>query len=109
MPTVHTAQIPPMRVATKVGPKHQVTIPKEVFSGLRLEVGDYLEFEVAGGTVRIAPKKLISKEDAWFHSAEWQEKEREADRAIQKCELSGPFTTANALLRHLKRGKRKNQ
>lgn len=96
-----------MRVATRVGPKHQVTIPKEVFSGLKLEVGDYLEFEVDGGTVRIAPKKLISKEDAWFHTPEWQAKEREADYAIRKCEVSGPFTTTNALLRHLKRGKRK--
>lgn len=109
MPTGHTTQAPTTRVATRVGPKHQVTIPKEVFSGLNLEVGDYLEFEVDGTTVRIAPKKLISKEDAWFHSAEWQAKEQEADSAIQKCEVSGPFKTANALLRHLKKGKRKKQ
>lgn len=109
MAIAHTAQIPPLRVATKVGPKHQVTIPKEVFSGLRLEVGDYLEFQVDGGTVHIAPKKLISKENAWFHSAEWQAKEQEADRAIKNCELSGPFKTADALLRHLKRGKQKKR
>lgn len=109
MPTAHTAQISPLRVATRVGPKHQVTIPKEVFSGLKLEVGDYLEFEVDGGTVRIAPKKLISKEDAWFHTPEWQAKEQEADRAIGKCALSGPFKTANALLRHLNKGKQKKR
>ncbi|MBI4600198.1 AbrB/MazE/SpoVT family DNA-binding domain-containing protein [Candidatus Uhrbacteria bacterium] len=101
-----TAHSVPARIATRVGPKHQVTIPKEVFSGLKLEVGDYLEFEFDGTAVRIAPKKLIAKEDAWFHSPEWQAKEQEADRAIQRCELSGPFKTASALLRHLKKGTR---
>ena len=28
---------------TKIGPKHQVTIPKTVFERLKLDVGDYLD------------------------------------------------------------------
>ncbi|MBW1716838.1 MAG: AbrB/MazE/SpoVT family DNA-binding domain-containing protein, partial [Deltaproteobacteria bacterium] len=28
---------------TKISPKHQITIPKEAFEKLRLEVGDFLE------------------------------------------------------------------
>lgn len=98
-----------VRVATRIGPKHQVTIPREIFSELKLEAGDYLEFEFDGQRIRIAPKKLIAKEDVWFHSPEWQAKEREADEAIRNCELSGPFTTANAILRHLKKAKGKKK
>ena len=95
-----------VRVATKIGPKHQVTIPREVFSGLNLEVGDYLEFELSGRFVSVTPKKLIASEDMWFHSSEWQAKEREADTAIKNGHVSGPFTTADALLKHLRKGKR---
>lgn len=96
-----------IRVATKIGPKHQVTIPKEVFAGLHLEIGDYIEFQLAEQSARIAPKKLIPKEDAWFHSAEWQTKEREADEAIRRGNISGPFSTAASLLLHLKKTKRR--
>lgn len=93
-----------IRVATKIGPKHQVTIPREVFSELNLTVGDYLEFELSGRSVSITPKKLVSKDDEWFHSSVWQTKEREADRAIKNGDVSGPFTTAESLLKHLKKG-----
>ena len=51
----------------KIGPKHQVTIPKDVFE------------------------------------AEWQTKEREADEAIAKGEVSGPFSKASDALKALKK------
>jgi|GEM_PF-209313 len=95
-----------VRIATKIGPRHQVTIPREVFTRLRLDVGDYLEFELCAGVVSVTPKKLIPKEDSWFYSPEWQAKEREADRAIENGDVSGPFLTASSLLRHLKNGKK---
>ena len=31
---------------TRISPKHQITIPREVFERLRLEVGDFLEVNV---------------------------------------------------------------
>lgn len=46
---------------TKVGPKHQVTIPRDVFERLNLEVGDYLEVEAESGKIVLVPKKLIEK------------------------------------------------
>jgi AbrB family looped-hinge helix DNA binding protein len=95
-----------IRIATKIGPKHQVTIPREIFSKLDLSVGDYLEFELRDRSAQVTPKKLIPKDNAWFHSPEWQNKEREADRAIRTGDTSGPFTTASALLKHLKKTKR---
>jgi len=45
----------------KIGPKHQITIPKEVFRALHLEVGEFLEIKVENGNARLIPKKLIDK------------------------------------------------
>ena len=46
---------------TKIGPKHQVTIPKDVFDELSLDVGDILEAEVEGGKIVLVPKQLTAK------------------------------------------------
>ena len=95
---------------TKVGPKHQITIPKEIFRRLNLAVGDYLDVQVRGSTITIAPAKFIPRDDQWFHSPEWQTKEREADAAIARGDVSGPFSSAEQVIRHLrKRTARKNR
>ena len=107
MASQSTRSIQHIRVATKIGPKHQVTIPQKGFLDLNLSVGDYLEFELMEGSAQVTPKKLISKDDSWFHSSEWQKKESDADRAIRSGDVSGPFTTASSLLKHLKKSKRR--
>jgi len=88
---------------TRISPKHQITIPKEVFEKLRLEVGDFLEVDVTEEGLLIIPKKLISKDQAWFWTKEWQQKEKEADEAIAKGEVSGPFKKTDDLIRHLRK------
>jgi len=88
---------------TRVSPKHQITIPKEAFKKLHLEVGDFLEVEMTEEGLLLVPKKLIPKDQAWFWTKEWQAKEKEADEAIAKGEVSGPFKTADELIRHLRR------
>lgn len=66
----------------KVGSKHQVTIPKEIFVKLGLKPGDYLDAQLRNGKVVLAPKEIMDEEDdSWFWSREWQEKERRADQA----------------------------
>ena len=90
---------------TKVSPKHQITIPKEAFKKLNLEVGDFLEVDVTEEGLLLIPKTIISKDQSWFWSKEWQEKEKEADEAIAKGELSGSFETAVGLVRHLRKQK----
>jgi AbrB family looped-hinge helix DNA binding protein len=87
----------------KVSPKHQITIPKEAFKKLQLEVGDYLGVELTEEGLLLVPKKIISKEQSWFWTKEWQEKEKEADEAIAKGDLSGPFKNGDELIRHLKK------
>jgi len=88
---------------TRISPKHQITIPKEAFEKLRLEVGDFLEVDVTEEGLLIIPKKLISKDQAWFWTKEWQQKEKEADEAIAKGDVSGPFKKADDLIRHLRK------
>ena len=88
---------------TRVSPKHQITIPKEVFEKLRLEVGDFLEVEATQGGLLLVPKKLIPKDQLWFWTKEWQKREKEADEAIGRGEVSGPFKSAEELIRHLRK------
>ena len=88
---------------TRISPKHQITIPKEAFERLRLEVGDFLEVEGIEEGLLLIPKKLISKDQAWFWTKEWQEKEKEADEAIARGEISEPLENAEELTRHLRK------
>jgi AbrB family looped-hinge helix DNA binding protein len=50
--------------AVRIGPKHQVTIPKEVFEALSLEVGDFLDAEAEAGRIVLTPKRLTPKAPA---------------------------------------------
>ncbi len=88
---------------TRISPKHQITIPKEVFEKLHLEVGDILEVDMTEEGLLLVPKKLISKDQTWFWTKEWQKKEKEADEAIGRGELSGPFENTKNLIRHLRK------
>lgn len=49
---------------TRIGPKHQITIPKEVFERLQLHVRDYLDAEVEGRKIVLTPKQLAEKAPA---------------------------------------------
>ena len=48
----------------RVGPKHQVTIPKEVFEALSLNEGDFLEATAEGGRIILTPLQLAAKAPA---------------------------------------------
>lgn len=86
----------------RVGPKHQITIPKGIFKKLSLEVGDVLEAKQKGEVIYLVPQKLIPKGQAWFWTKEWQEKEREAEGDIKQGRVKGPFKDVSSLLKSLK-------
>lgn len=88
--------------ATRIGPKRQVTIPQEAFEALVLKAGDFLEVQVLGGVLQLVPQRLVPRDQAWFWTKEWQEVEREADEDITEGRVSGPFETADDLIRHLR-------
>ena len=48
----------------RIGPKHQVTIPKEVFEALSLNPGDFLDATAQGGRIVLTPKHLAAKAPA---------------------------------------------
>jgi antitoxin MazE len=89
--------------AVKIGPKHQITIPRDVFDSMRLEVGDFLDTQVKDNAIVLIPKKLVPKDQAWFWSKEWQEKEKEADEAIAEGDTIGPFSKASDAVKALKK------
>lgn len=68
---------------TKIGPKHQVTIPKDVFEELHLDIGDILEAEVEGDKLVLVPKRLVGKAPAPKLTAQEQ---RSLARARKKVE-----------------------
>ena len=87
---------------TRIGPKHQITIPQETLDQLGLEPGDFLEVQVREDALYLIPQKLIPRDQAWFWTREWQGREREADEAIASEELSGPFESVDELIQHLR-------
>jgi len=47
--------------AVKIGTKHQVTIPKEVFEKLHLKAGEWVEAIAQEGKIVLIPKQLTDK------------------------------------------------
>jgi AbrB family looped-hinge helix DNA binding protein len=90
---------------TRISPKRQITIPKEIFEKLHLEVGDFLEVDATNEGIVLIPKKLISKDQECFWTKKWQAKEREADGAVSKGEVSQVFARAEDLINHLRKCK----
>jgi len=88
---------------TRIGPKHQITIPKDIFEALNLEVGDFLEAGIEDNTIVLVPKKLIPKDQAWFWTKEWQKGEKEADEDIREGRLIGPFKSIKEFKKALKK------
>lgn len=56
----------------KIGPKHQITIPKPIFDAVKLKAGDMLEIVAQEGKIFIVPKQLIEKPPAPKLSAKEQ-------------------------------------
>lgn len=71
---------------TKIGPKHQVTIPKDVFQQLRLAVGDLLEAGVHQGKLILIPKRLMEKAPAPSLSRDEQRLLQSARTKIQRIQ-----------------------
>ena len=60
-----------------------ITIGKEIRKILNLsDEGDLFEVRVKDGCIVLEPKKLISTDQEWYWSEEWQAGEREAREDI---------------------------
>jgi len=85
----------------RVGAKHQVTIPHRISRALHLKKGDHMLLRLVGGRVEMIPVSLIPKDQLWFWTPEWQQKEREADEDIAQGRVK-EFSTVEGLLKDLK-------
>lgn len=63
--------------------KSQVTIPKALLKKLKLRIGDKLDIKEKNGKLIITPVIMIPKDQEWFWSKDWQEKEKEAEEDLR--------------------------
>lgn len=68
--------------------KSQVTIPQNIMEQLHLNIGDKLEMVVSDNQLILRPVAVILKEQSWFFSKEWQEKEKRAEEDIRQGKIS---------------------
>lgn len=71
-----------MTYHTKIGPKHQITIPKAVFDRLRLAVGDLVEISEHKGKAMLMPTQIVHKAPTAKLSASNQKVLESAKRKI---------------------------
>ena len=86
---------------TKINERGQVTIPARIRTMLHIGSGDLVEVVRDENSIRIVPKQLIDKDQAWFWTEEWQEGEREASEDIREGRISRPFKSVEELDKHL--------
>ena len=82
--------------ATKVGPKFQVTIPKNVRDGVGLKVGDLVEASVGRDGIVLRQKVLSDKPMSLVRQL------NESEAAVRAGQVLGPFKSAGAAMKAVK-------
>jgi len=68
----------------KVRPRRQVTIPKDIFSKLHLEEGDFMEAKAEDQKIVLVPQKLVAKTGVVPLSKEEQKTLKTAQTKIER-------------------------
>ncbi|NJN55095.1 MAG: AbrB/MazE/SpoVT family DNA-binding domain-containing protein [Anaerolineae bacterium] len=75
-------------VLLQVRSNGQITLPASVRREANLEAGDTIEVSVEqDGSIRLIPKLIIDRSQAYFWSRQWQEGEQEAQADIENGRL----------------------
>jgi antitoxin MazE len=93
----------------RISSKRQISIPKNIMTVLNLKPGDEVDIQIEEGTARLIPVTTIKvpRDQAWFWTKEWQEKERRADEDISSGKFRD-FDNLDALLKDLNSENQKN-
>lgn len=67
----------------KLGKNYQIAIPREIIRDLGLKQEDYIDLYISDNKVILEPKVLVSKDQAYFYSDQWQADEKEAEDDIK--------------------------
>ena len=84
----------PLTAVVKLGVSRQVAIPKRIHDQLGLQPGDYLEVSLEDERVILTPKAFVEKRLA------------EGLEDIRKGRVHGPFRSASALVRSLRKARK---
>jgi len=86
----------------RISSKRQISIPKHIMTAMNLEPGDEIDIRVENGAAYLIPIATIKipRDQAWFWTKEWQEKEREADVDIAEGKVQN-FESLDALMKDL--------
>ena len=87
--------------SAKVDAMHRITIPSYIVKELRLKKGDHMLMRVVGRRLELVSASLIPKDQLWFWTPEWQQKEREADEDIARGRIK-ESASVDELLKDLK-------
>jgi len=91
------------RELVKIRENYQVTIPNSLRRLINLGVGDYVEIDLKDNYLTIKPVKVVSPDQQYFYTKEWQKGEAEADKDIAAGRVVGPFKNINDALKALKK------
>jgi len=89
-----------MTEIVKIREKNQIVIPATLRKVLHCGIGDLLEGRVAHGVIILRPVKTHPKDQEWFWSKSWQEKEKEAQADIDTGRMK-KFKNAKELIQDL--------
>ena len=86
----------------RISSKRQIAIPQRVMTALNLKTGDEIDIRIENGTAYVVPVTTIKvpREQAWFWTKEWQDREREADADITEGKIRD-FDSIEALMKDL--------
>lgn len=86
----------------RISSKRQIAIPMHVMTAPNLKPGDEIDIRIEDGAARLLPITTIKvpRDQAWFWTKEWQEKERQADEDIAAGNFRD-FENLDALMKEL--------
>lgn len=86
----------------KVKRHSQITIPNDIRRKFKIVEGDYLEIQEHNSELVLKLVKMVHPDEAYFHSQEWQQGEKQADKDIVEGNVIGPFGDIKDALKALK-------
>ena len=72
----------------KLGQNYQIAIPKKIIERTGLKINDYIDIRIEENKVILEPQMIIPKDQAYFHTLEWQKEEKEAGVDIKKGQVT---------------------